>query len=343
MHPELFQVPFTELTVKTYGLMMVIGFMTAVWIIRWLSRKITPDPQLITNAALYSLIAGVGGARLFYVVHYWENFRADLLSIFAIWQGGLELLGGVLLAITVILLYLLYHKLPVRQYLDILAIGLMAALIFGRIGCFFNGCCFGKPTELPWAVRFPYGSDAYESQIHSNPKRNRPEPYIKLPPEYFSYESPDGIRYLGLKPLELLTDEQYQAVTQGQYRCLPIHPTQLYSSAMAAFICLMLYLFWRRSQTAQKANLKKFLTAPGCTFALMFVLYGVGRFGLEFLRNDNPYEFKDIPLTISQYIGMGLFTFGIIQLIIYTAYAKSKKPAEIQQPEQLQQDMQNPC
>ncbi len=334
MHPELFTIPFTELTVKTYGLMMVIGFMTAVWIIRWLSRKITPDPQLITNAALYSLIAGVGGARLFYVIHYWDRFQGDLLSVFAIWQGGLELLGGVLLAITVIMLYLLYHKLPIRQYLDILAIGLVVALIFGRIGCFFNGCCFGKPTDLPWAVRFPYGSDAYQSQIHSDPRRNRPEPYIKLPSEYFSYETPDGARYLGLKPFEQLTDEQYQAVTRGQYRCLSVHPTQLASSATAAFISLLLFLFWRRSQAAQKANLTKFLTAPGCTFALMFILYGTGRFGLEFLRNDNPFEFENIPLTISQYIGMGLIDLGIAKMTIYTAYARKKKSIPTQQPPQ---------
>ncbi len=106
MYPELFKLPFIELTVKSYGFMMVVGFLSAVYVIRRLSRSITPDPQLITNAALYSLIAGVLGARLFYVVHYFDKFKGNLLSVFAIWQGGLELLGGVILAITVILLYL---------------------------------------------------------------------------------------------------------------------------------------------------------------------------------------------------------------------------------------------
>ncbi len=128
MHPKLFEIPFIHLTVPSYGLMMVVGFLLAVWVIRRLSRNITPDPQFITNAALYSLIAGVVGARLFFVVHYFYKFKGDLLSIFAIWRGGVELLGGVLLAITVIFLYLWYHKLPVRRYLDILAIGLMLAL-----------------------------------------------------------------------------------------------------------------------------------------------------------------------------------------------------------------------
>ncbi len=68
MLPELFEIPFVHLTVKSYGLMMVIGFLSAVYLIRRLSRDITPDPQLITNAALYSLIAGVLGSRLFFVI-----------------------------------------------------------------------------------------------------------------------------------------------------------------------------------------------------------------------------------------------------------------------------------
>ena len=106
MHPELFKIPFVNLTVWTYGVMMVVGFLAAVSLIRCLSRDITPDPQYITNAALYSLIAGVAGARLFYVLHHFDQFRDNLLSVFAIWQGGLELLGGVISAITVIIIYL---------------------------------------------------------------------------------------------------------------------------------------------------------------------------------------------------------------------------------------------
>jgi len=155
MYPELFKIPFIDLSLPSYGLMMVVGFLAAVFVMRRLSRDITSNPQFITNASLYALIAGVVGARLFYVVHYFDKFRANLLSVFAVWHGGLELLGGALLAVAVILFYLWRHKLPVRRYLDIAAIGLMLALGFGRIGCFLKGDCFGRPTKLPWGVRFP--------------------------------------------------------------------------------------------------------------------------------------------------------------------------------------------
>lgn len=315
MFPELFEIPFIHVTLKSYGLMMVIGFLVAVYLIRRLSRNITPDPQLITNAALYSLIGGVVGARMFYVIHYFEHFKENPVSVFAIWQGGLELLGGVLLAITIIFFYLLYHKLPVRHYLDILAIGLMLALAFGRIGCFLNGCCFGKPTELPWAVRFPYNSIAYLSQINPDLERNRPAPQLILPrEEYLSFIDRDGNWHP--KPYEDLTEQQKIDVTKGQYRCLPVHPTQLYTSAGAAVLSLILYLFWRRSQNAGSSKTaSKIFAKPGSTFALMFVLYGITRFFIEFLRDDNPFEFDG--LTISQLLGITMIVLGVLLMAIF--------------------------
>jgi len=372
------------MTVKSYGLMMVIGFLLAVSSIRHLSRNITPDPQLITNAALYSLIGGVAGARLFFVIHHLDNFQEHPLEVFAIWQGGLELYGGIILALTIIYCYLRYHKLPIRRYFDILAIGLMLALVFGRIGCFLNGCCFGKPTELPWAVRFPYASFAYRSQVNANFPRNRPAPQLQLPAEYFSYyekffnidlefqselnsriisrdlrskfknnrvllsryaristkqkgqkwlitnieDKYTATKYeakievygkiLSLKPNKDLTEQQKIEVTTGKYRCLPVHPTQLYSSASAAVLCLVLYLFWRKSQKAGKI-----LTKHGSTFSLMFILYGFNRFFMECLRDDNPFEFDG--LTISQNISIAMIILGAVLIVIFQRI-KAKTP-----------------
>jgi len=254
------------------------------------------------------------GARLFYVIHYFEHFKEDPVSVFAIWHGGLELLGGVILAITIIFFYLLYHKLPIRHYLDILAIALMLALIFGRIGCLLNGCCFGKPTELPWAIRFPYNSLAYLSQINANLERDRPDPQLKLPQEeYVSFIDKDGNWHP--KPYEDLTEQQQFEVAKGRYRCLPVHPTQLYTSAGAAVLCLILYFFWRRSQNAGSSKIAgKIFTEPGSTFALMFLLYGLTRFFIEFLRDDNRFEIDG--LTISQLIGIAMIIFGATLMAI---------------------------
>ena len=317
MYPELFEIPFTGLTVKSFGLMMVVGFVSAVYLIRRLSRDITPDPQYITNAALYSLIAGVVGSRLFYVIHYFDKFKGNLLSVFAIWQGGLELLGGVILAITVISLYIRHHKLPARRYLDILAVALMLALAFGRIGCFMNGCCFGKPTNLPWAVRFPYGSLSYYSQITANPQRSRPQPQLQLPDDFFTYVEEHGVLYMKLKAKQDLTPAQKDMVENGSYRALPVHPAQLYASASGFILCLALYLFWRRSrETDRVKGPNKIFVKPGQIFGMMFIFYGVARFLLEFVRDDNPIGFAG--LTISQRMGVfGLIPLGIVLMIVF--------------------------
>ena len=308
--------------IRSYGVMMVIGFLAAVTVIRYLSRHFTSNPQHITNAALYSLIAGVIGARTFFVIHYFNEFRSNPLGVFEIWNGGLELLGGVLLAIAVIWFYIHYHRLPMRHYLDALAIGLVAALVFGRIGCFLNGCCYGKPTDLPWGVHFPYGSFSYLSQIKADPERNRSVPYIDLPDSYFGYRDAQDQYVPGLKPLSELTPEQRTLVTQGQYRGLPVHPTQLYSSAGAVLLGLILLLYLRRSQWGEESGVYPFLARPGSTFSLMFILYGIGRFLIEFVRDDNPFEIAS--LTISQLLSLGLIALGTL-LMVYFAKAEPER------------------
>ena len=322
MHPELFKIPGLDLTIKSYGMMMVLGFLAAVAVIRTLSRRFTRDPQHITNAALYSLIAGVVGARIFFVVHYFDQFREDPLAVFAIWNGGLELIGGVLAAIAVILLYIRYHKLPMRHYLDVLAIGLVVALFFGRVGCFLNGCCYGRPAELPWSVRFPYGSFAYRSQVRPDPDRGRGEPHLPLPDEYFGYTDEHGHYVPDLKPRQYLTPNQREQVTEGRFRCLPVHPTQLYASGLALLIGVVLFGVWRRSRRAEKRGRYPPLTKSGSTFSLMFVLYGIMRFVMEALRDDNPFEIDH--LTISQMLSVGLIVAGL-GLLIYFTFARPEE------------------
>jgi phosphatidylglycerol:prolipoprotein diacylglycerol transferase len=325
MHPELFEVPIVHLVIRSYGLLMVLGFLAAVAVIRYLSRHFTSDPQHITNAALYSLIAGVIGARAFFVIHYAEQFKGNPLGVLEIWNGGLELLGGVLLAIAVILFYIHYHKLPMRHYLDALAIGLVVALVFGRVGCFLNGCCYGKPTDLPWGLRLPYASFAYQSQTRADLERNRPVPYIDLPDSYFGYRDAKGQYVPDLKPMSELTPEQRALVTQGKYRCLPVHPTQLYSSVGAVMLGAVLLLYLRRSQRGDESGVYPFLARPGSTFSLMFILYGIGRFLMEFVRDDNPYEIAS--LTVSQLLSLGLVVLGAALIVWFARAQPERLPA----------------
>lgn len=303
MHPKLIEIPFLHITVQSYGTMIVIGFLIAVWIMRRIMKRIGQDPDKISNIAMYALLWGIIGARVFFVLHNFPSYQGRLLSVFAVWQGGLELLGGVIAAIVFLWVYLWKWKLPKRLYLDILAIGLMVGIGFGRIGCLLNGCCFGKCTEVPWAVQFPYGSPAFYSQIQPDPARDRDEPLLQLPADYYDAEG-------YLKPFEDLTEAQKQAVRQGPYQTLKVHPTQIYSSINAFIIAGILYALWR------KFGLRK----PGIVSGAMLILYGMTRFFIETIRDDNPFEtawwaaYKGG--TVSQNISIYLIIFGVILLAI---------------------------
>lgn len=317
MHPEIFEIPFLHVTVKSYGTMIVIGFLLASVLMRRMMKKVGQNPEWITNAALYALVAGIVGSKLFYVFHHADQFKGNWRAVFSGW--GFEFLGGVLAAIGFLLIYLRVKKLPFRLYFDVLAVGLMLGLAFGRIGCFLNGCCHGRPSEIPWAVRFPYESLPYYSQVFPNKARLREQPRLVLPTEYFGWldrqgswiEASEADKYdASLKPKERLTEEQKIAVTQGPYRCLPVHPTQLYSSLNAFLLTAIFYALWCR------IGLRK----PGMILGLVLMTYGMMRFGLEALRDDNPFEYTWWMLyqggTISQNICIYLMLIGAVTLAI---------------------------
>lgn len=171
MHPELFTLPVVGITIKTYGFCLTVGFLSAVWFAMRRAQRVKADPDVLLDLCFLSLLFGVGGARVFYVIHYWQTQFAPvpnkLLAIIDIRQGGLEFLGGLLGAMGAVFLYLYVKKRSIRLYLDIMAPGAMWGLAFGRLGCFFNGCCFGglcltaaDQPQFPWAVEFPFGSPA---------------------------------------------------------------------------------------------------------------------------------------------------------------------------------------
>jgi phosphatidylglycerol:prolipoprotein diacylglycerol transferase len=110
------------------------------------------------------IFAGLIGGRLGFVLMHLGDYISDPLSAINPLQGGklgisgLNLYGGIILALVAVLLYLRRKKLPVWAVCDLFAPTLGIGLAFGRIGCFLNGCCFGTPTTLPWGITFPPGS-----------------------------------------------------------------------------------------------------------------------------------------------------------------------------------------
>jgi phosphatidylglycerol:prolipoprotein diacylglycerol transferase len=160
-----------------YGLMLVIAFLACVKTSRWLAVRKDMNPDHFVDAALIALATGIIGARLCHVLeNIHEYTRADLtvaqnlFNIVNTREGGLTFYGGFLLATPCCIAYGLWRKAPILLGMDIVAPVVMIGLGIGRIGCFLNGCCYGAPCDLPWAVRFPYATNlpVHPTQLYSS-------------------------------------------------------------------------------------------------------------------------------------------------------------------------------
>jgi prolipoprotein diacylglyceryl transferase len=140
------------LELRAYGLSIALGVIAAVWIARrrWAARG--GDPDDISRIALWAVLAGLIGARLYHVITDHQRFEGRWLHVFAVWEGGLGIPGG-LIAGVLTGAYVAHRRgLPVSQLLDVVAPALPVAQAIGRLGNWFNQELFGRPTDLPWGL-----------------------------------------------------------------------------------------------------------------------------------------------------------------------------------------------
>jgi phosphatidylglycerol:prolipoprotein diacylglycerol transferase len=147
---------------------MLAGFLLGVWLAARRSAAIGIAPHHCLDLGLWGVVGGLLGARVFYVIQYWSHYSPlgpggpwRLLRVFAYWEGGLVFFGAFVAAILTAVLYCRRYRLPTLPLLDLAAPSLIAGQAVWRLGCLMRGCCFGKETALPWAVRFPPESEAY--------------------------------------------------------------------------------------------------------------------------------------------------------------------------------------
>jgi phosphatidylglycerol:prolipoprotein diacylglycerol transferase len=154
MYPILFQ--FGSLHIYAYGFFIVVGFATAVVLAALKIRKSNSGVSFenIVDLFFYTVLSGFIGSRLLFVLINFDVYRQHPAQIFKIWEGGLVFYGGLALAVMVAFWYMKWHRLPTWKLADLISPLIALGLSFGRIGCFFAGCCYGKETSLPWAVVF---------------------------------------------------------------------------------------------------------------------------------------------------------------------------------------------
>ena len=162
MHPDL----IPGLPIKTYGFCMALGFLAAWQVLSWLCRRTGRQIEPLSNLLMLMLFSGIIGARLEYVREFWSReFAADPLSAFKVWQGGLVFYGGLILAIAVFAVWCLARRERMAPVADLIVTVIPLAHAFGRVGCFFFGCCYGCESSSACAVAFPRHSPAWNAQV----------------------------------------------------------------------------------------------------------------------------------------------------------------------------------
>lgn len=244
------------ITFHMYGLMIAIGFMMALLLTLYRGKKNKFDEDIIYGIFFCAIIGGMAGSRILYYIVELPHILEDP-SILWNFKNGYVVYGGIIGGILCSYVYCRLKKTAFLPYFDMVIPAVPLAQGFGRFGCFFAGCCYGRETDA-W-----YGLTFHASEF-----------------------APNGVKLI---------------------------PTQLISSAGDFLICALLLFY------ASKKPLN------GRVASMYLLLYGIGRFAVEFLRDD--YRGSVGILSTSQLISIGIVAIGIVMFFMVPKLACNKEKA----------------
>lgn len=230
------------LKIYSYGFMIGIGIICAALLFMNRAGKKGYDEDKLFNAIIATVISGILGGKILYIITEWKIVSEDPGIIFRDFGNGFVIYGAILGGALALGLYCLKNKWSILELGDLIVPGLALAQGFGRIGCLLAGCCYGAETTSAIGIVFPEGSLA-----------------------------PAGV---------------------------PLYPTQIFSSIFD--FALALFLIWYGSKSREK----------GKTLSMYMIIYSIGRFFVEFLRNDPRGNVG--MLSTSQFISIFILIVGIL-------------------------------
>ncbi len=253
MFPRLFHI--ASFSMPSYGLLVAIAFLTALWLSARFAKERGLNTENVINLGVYCALVGMLGAKLLMIAldPEFRTHPAEIFSLATLQSAGI-FFGGFVLALVFAVVYMRAQKMPVLTTCDVFAPGVAIGHGIGRLGCFAAGCCWGRPTHLPWAVTFTN-----------------------------------------------------QDVTTGVPLGIPLHPTQLYEAFAEGIICAI--LIWRLNKPHR----------DGSIIGMYFLLYGLVRFGVEFLRMHDASNPLGGPFTLEQWISLALAAAGLYLALRATA------------------------
>ena len=152
MYPRLFE--FGPITVYTYGVLLALAYLAGLKLAMVRAQARGLDANRVLDLGIYIIISALVGAKLLLLVTDYQTFSRDPRELLTLARSGGVFYGGLILAVGVALWYIRRIGLPLWTTCDVFAPGVALGHVVGRFGCFFAGCCYGKPTKLPWGITF---------------------------------------------------------------------------------------------------------------------------------------------------------------------------------------------
>jgi phosphatidylglycerol:prolipoprotein diacylglycerol transferase len=177
MYPELFHLG--PLTVYSYGVLLAAAYLLGLRLAMVRARARGMNPTQMLDLGIYIIIAALVGAKLLLLVVDFDQFKRSPMELLALARSGGVFYGGLILAVSVAFWYIWRHRLPFWSTCDVFAPGIALGQTVGRLGCFAAGCCYGRPTDVPWAVTFtnpaaqanvgtPLGQPLHPTQLYES-------------------------------------------------------------------------------------------------------------------------------------------------------------------------------
>lgn len=280
------------LDIKFYGIIIACGMAMGYLVAEWQAKRTKQNPELYLDFALYAIVLSVIGARLYYVVFAWDDYKDNPIDILNIRTGGLAIYGGVIAAILTAIIYSKIKKISFALLADTACLGLITGQAIGRWGNFFNREAFGQYTNNLFAMQV----DIREvSGDYSNPISYLQEKYADNP------HTLDKIMEI----------RNHEVLVQGA-TYIQVHPTFLYESVWNCCVLLILILYSKH---------KKF---NGEIFLLYLIGYGLGRVWIEGLRTDQLILWNTT-IPVSQLLSALLVVIAVVVLIYKRVMIKAAK------------------
>jgi phosphatidylglycerol:prolipoprotein diacylglycerol transferase len=152
VYPELFSVG--PITIYSYGVLLAASYLLGLWLAMRRAKQWGLDPSRVLDLGIYIIIAALIGAKLLLLIVDFDQFSSSPQDLLSLARSGGVFYGGLILAVVVAFWYIARHKLPFWTTCDVFAPGIALGHVTGRLGCLAAGCCYGKPTDVAWAITF---------------------------------------------------------------------------------------------------------------------------------------------------------------------------------------------